>query len=141
MADQSLELRNRIIQLSDHELTQMVNLDRQQYREEALVYAEAEMQRRSLIIQPVILGDAGQTGTGDIDTTPPEYISLTNNDKQSTPCTREVKYKVFRSSISSWGQLFSETAEFASQVGPERLISISHSEDNNEGVVTVWYWA
>ncbi len=52
-----------------------------------------------------------------------------------------VRFKVFRSSFSSWQSLFEEAAEFATQVGPDWLIGLSHSEDQNEGVVTVWYWS
>lgn len=52
----------------------------------------------------------------------------------------EVKFKHFRSSMSSWEELFNQAAEFATQIGPQNLINISHSEDQNDGVVTVWYW-
>ena len=52
----------------------------------------------------------------------------------------QVNFKHFRSSMSSWDKLFRQAAEFATQVGPQRVISISHSEDQNDGVVTVWYW-
>lgn len=52
-----------------------------------------------------------------------------------------VDFKIFRSSTRSWEALFEEAAEFASEVQPEHLINISHSEDNNEGVVVVWYYA
>jgi hypothetical protein len=51
-----------------------------------------------------------------------------------------VQFKVFRSSFSSWDSLFQEAADFASTLPTDRLISISHSEDQNEGVVSVWYW-
>lgn len=51
-----------------------------------------------------------------------------------------VAFKVFRGALVTWQTLFEEAASFASQVGPERLISISHSEDHSDGVVTVWYW-
>ena len=50
-----------------------------------------------------------------------------------------VQYKVFRGVLSSWEQLFADAARFASGVGRDRLISISHSSDH-DGVVTVWYW-
>lgn len=53
----------------------------------------------------------------------------------------EVQFAVFRGVWSSFETLFAEAAAFASGLGPERLISISHSEDENDGVVTVWYWA
>jgi hypothetical protein len=43
--------------------------------------------------------------------------------------------------MQTWEALFAEAAAFATSVGPARVISISHSEDQNDGVVTVWYWA
>ena len=52
-----------------------------------------------------------------------------------------VAYEIFRSTWSSWQELFGQAAQFATGVGPQRLISISHSEENGHGVVTVWYWA
>jgi hypothetical protein len=55
-----------------------------------------------------------------------------------------VQYKVFQSASKSWDSLFAEVAAFASEVGPMRLIGISHSEGREglhaNGVVTVWYW-
>ncbi|HVL12826.1 MAG TPA: hypothetical protein VM529_09680 [Gemmata sp.] len=51
-----------------------------------------------------------------------------------------VRFKVFRSSFGSWKSLFERAAEFASTLPRDRLISISHSEDRGDGVVTVWYW-
>ena len=47
-------------------------------------------------------------------------------------------YRVFRRAFSTWDLLFDQTARFATEIGPERFVSISHSSDN--GVVTVWYW-
>lgn len=52
-----------------------------------------------------------------------------------------VYFEVFMSSFKSWESLFAEAATFASRIGPENLIGISHSEDQNKGVVTVWYWS
>lgn len=51
-----------------------------------------------------------------------------------------VAFRVFISSTKSWEQLLGDAAEFATEVGRDRLIGISHSEDGNTGVVTVWYW-
>ncbi len=51
-----------------------------------------------------------------------------------------VAFRHFQSNWDSWEDLFQKAARFASKVGPERLISITHSEDQNDGVVTVWYW-
>ena len=53
----------------------------------------------------------------------------------------KVECKLFRGLLKSWEKLFKEASEFASGVGKERLISISHSEDQEQGVVTVWYWS
>lgn len=52
-----------------------------------------------------------------------------------------VQFRIFRGVWTSFEALFSEAAQFASLLGPERVISISHSEDKDDGVVTVWYWA
>lgn len=51
-----------------------------------------------------------------------------------------VQFKQFRGVLKSWDALFCEASEFASSVGQDRLISISHSADHSDGVVTVWYW-
>lgn len=42
--------------------------------------------------------------------------------------------------MTTWPDLFKQAAEFSTQVGRDRLISISHSEDKEDGVVAVWYW-
>ena len=49
-------------------------------------------------------------------------------------------YRVFRSTFSTWDVLFDQAAEFATEIGPERFVNISHSADDCDGVVTVWYW-
>jgi hypothetical protein len=46
----------------------------------------------------------------------------------------------FRSSFKTWEGMFEDAATFASTVPPDRLISISHSEDHSKGVVVVWFW-
>ena len=52
-----------------------------------------------------------------------------------------VRFKMFRGTIATWDELFAEAAAFATTVDRERLITISHSEDQQDGVVAVWYWA
>jgi hypothetical protein len=59
--------------------------------------------------------------------------------KPETP-TRRLTYRVFRGTWASWEELFNQAAEFANQLGPEKVVSISHSEDKDDGVVAVWYW-
>jgi hypothetical protein len=61
----------------------------------------------------------------------------------------QVAFKHFSSSVGSWESLFAEAAAFATEVGRDRLIGISHSHGGGttmmgvggEGVVTVWYWS
>jgi hypothetical protein len=51
-----------------------------------------------------------------------------------------VRFQLFKSTMKSWNDLCGEAAAFASEKGKERLITISVSEDHNEGVIVVWYW-
>lgn len=53
----------------------------------------------------------------------------------------EVRFEIFRGTMASWGALMERAAAFATRVGRERLITISHSEDRDDGVIAVWYWA
>jgi hypothetical protein len=52
-----------------------------------------------------------------------------------------MEFEIFRGVWASFDQLFAEAAAFATSLGRERVVSISHSEDKDDGVVTVWYWA
>ena len=54
---------------------------------------------------------------------------------------RVVRYKMFRGTLASWEDLFDQAAGYASQLGQDRLIGISHSEDKDDGVVAVWFWS
>jgi len=51
-----------------------------------------------------------------------------------------LQYRVFRGTWASWDELFRQAADFANEIGPERVVTISHSEDKDDGVVAVWYW-
>jgi len=51
-----------------------------------------------------------------------------------------MEYKYFRGTFASWDQLFNQAADFATEIGPEWVVGISHSCDDDDGVVTVWYW-
>lgn len=52
----------------------------------------------------------------------------------------QMNFRIFRSMFTSWEELFAEAARFCTEIGPDRVVSISHSENHNDGVVTVWYW-
>ena len=59
------------------------------------------------------------------------------NDLGSSPA---LAYEVFRGAWISWEELFRQAADFASRIGADRLLGISHSCDRTDGVVTIWYW-
>ncbi len=52
----------------------------------------------------------------------------------------QVKFEIFRSYTDSWNSLFEQAANFATSIGHEKIINISHSSDGGDGVVAVWYW-
>jgi predicted RNA-binding protein with TRAM domain len=49
-------------------------------------------------------------------------------------------FQRFRGTLTTWDQLFNQAAEFATSVGSQYVVGISHSADRGDGVVTVWYW-
>ena len=71
--------------------------------------------------------------------TPGDVTAAIVSSKPSKRSQR-VAFRCFRDRWKSWDELFQEAADFAGAVGPQRLISISHSADQSDGVVTVWYW-
>lgn len=68
------------------------------------------------------------------------HSPIRSEPKQHNGWIMFVDFRVFRGAFISWQSLFTQAAQFATEVGPERLISISHSEDKDDGVVTVWFW-
>ena len=52
-----------------------------------------------------------------------------------------VQSKIFKSTFHSWAEMCQEVGEFATSIGREHLITISHSAYASEGVIIVWYWA
>ena len=122
------ELSERLSRLADEELLQMVVTDFAQYPQEAVDLARSELDRRGLGPDPKSSCRA-EDGDEDGDKYGDEYL------------VPKVIYKVFRGTFATWNSLFDEAAAFASQLGSDRLISISHSEDKDDGVVAVWYWS
>jgi hypothetical protein len=53
---------------------------------------------------------------------------------------KTVKFRMFRGIFKTWQKFFEEASEFASTLNHEALINISHSCDQQDAVVTVWYW-
>jgi hypothetical protein len=54
---------------------------------------------------------------------------------------RFARCKSFGSELSPREAAFAQALEFATRLGPGRVISVSHAEDDRGAVVTVWYWA
>jgi hypothetical protein len=50
-------------------------------------------------------------------------------------------FKAFDSKMASREKLFKAAAEFANAIGRDRLQTLSHSEDRDNIVITIWYWA
>ena len=50
-----------------------------------------------------------------------------------------VAHRKFRGTFATWEELFDEATAFANEVGPDRIVNISHSVDRGDGVVVVWY--
>ena len=61
--------------------------------------------------------------------------SIENSAKRTS-----ATFRMFRGTLIGWNELFQQAADFATAIGPDRLISISHSCDDLDGIVTVWYW-
>jgi hypothetical protein len=54
---------------------------------------------------------------------------------------KKVEFQIFRGkSFVPWDDLLAQAAQLATEVGSERLITISHSADHHVGVVIVRYW-
>ena len=51
-----------------------------------------------------------------------------------------VVFRDFRGVFKTWKVLFQEASDFATEVGRDNLVSISHSSDQSQGIITVWYW-
>ena len=48
--------------------------------------------------------------------------------------------RFFESSMDSWSSMFSDAAAFATEIGRDKVINISHSADHHRGCVAVWFW-
>lgn len=157
MNQDSNELREHINSLSDEELTAMVTVDRAHYREDALAFAAAEFRRRGLSEEGEESDYAEGEGDYEEEDAAGEYDdsvgSVASQEgeavwgegefwNQGAPTgapRRAVEFMIFRSFTNSWEELFRQAADFATQIGAERVISISHSADRGDGVVTVWF--
>ena len=68
---------------------------------------------------------------------PPKHFPFGNKTRM---IVMRVQFKTFESQFLTRQKMLQKAAEFATQMGPERLINVTHSEDNHESFITVWYW-
>jgi hypothetical protein len=54
--------------------------------------------------------------------------------------TAQVQVRIFSSNARAMGDICAEAAEFASGLGKERLINISHTKEGTAIWVAVWFW-
>jgi hypothetical protein len=68
--------------------------------------------------------------------------AVTGGNPPPRPPAWALRYEMFRAGpLTKWEALFQRAADFATSRGPDRVVSISHSSDGGDGVITVWYWA
>ena len=51
-----------------------------------------------------------------------------------------ITFKAFDSKMASREKLFKAAVEFANKLDPKQLITLTHSEDRDNIVITIWYW-
>ena len=50
-------------------------------------------------------------------------------------------YKKFRKGVlKTWDSVFEEACAFASEIGKDKVVSLSQSSDAADSFVIVWYW-
>ena len=50
-------------------------------------------------------------------------------------------YKKFRKGVlNTWDSVFEEACAFASEIGKDKVVSLSQSSDAADSFVIVWYW-
>ena len=113
-----IQERKKVLNMSDDELVRMATSEAAMHREESVDFAIAELTRRGFSLE-----------------------AYDEKDESSPEAEDVARVEIFRSAHSSWEELFAKAVQFATEIGPENLINISHSETGNEGVVVVWYWS
>lgn len=106
------QLRESIGNMSDEELIKMTTGDVNQYREEAINIAIAELTGRGFTVEP-------DDGTG---------------------ADSGVKYEMLKGPSIDREALLSRAAQIATRLGDRNVINISHSVSGHEDVIVVWYW-
>ena len=61
--------------------------------------------------------------------------------RQALQDVTKLDYRYYRGSWQSWEDLFAQASAFAASIGPERVVSLSHSSEGADGVVVVWFWS
>jgi TolA-binding protein len=76
MDDQLRELKDRISQMSDDELLQIVEVEHDDYRQEALDFAKAELEKRNIPYEEPEIGEEDAAEVEDSDSSIPAADNL-----------------------------------------------------------------
>jgi len=52
----------------------------------------------------------------------------------------KANFKIFKSLSEPWDAMSRQVADYLTELGPEKVISVSHSHEGHIGVIIVWYW-
>ena len=61
-----------------------------------------------------------------------------DNSKTMAP-SRKVSHKIIRGVFKTWDELADIASEFMSTIPKDKIISVSHSEDKDDGVIIIFY--
>ena len=78
---------------------------------------------------------------GTTDTTDTTENTENPDTTDTTEIPLRLAFEFERGTLISWELLFQAAAEKAERLLPEQLVSISHSDDNGNGLAVVWYWS
>lgn len=48
--------------------------------------------------------------------------------------------RLFKSHFESWETMSMQVTDFLTELGPDKVIGISQSQEGSFGLITVWYW-
>ena len=85
------------------------------------------------------ISHSGSNGRGIVTVWYVDEDETLQEAETSIPLRLKFDYK--RGTLISWEALFEEACAKAAKLLPDLFVSISHSDDKGNGVVTLWYWS
>ena len=65
---------------------------------------------------------------------------MSEDDREQVAASKCFKSRKGWSSQDDWDKICGDALSFASSIGKERVISISHSQVGDATTVIIWYW-